>query len=49
MSMVILGEMFDDTDVVEILGAALAGVATGNLIADRVAEIEPNSTISFYE
>lgn len=45
----ILGEVFGDAGVAEIVGGAAAGVATGNLTADRVVVIEPNSAIALYE
>lgn len=45
----ILGEVFGDAGAAEIIGGAAAGVATGNITADRVVVIEPNSTIALYE
>ncbi|WP_144054317.1 hypothetical protein [Pleurocapsa sp. PCC 7319] len=46
---VVLGEVFGDAGVGEIVGGAAAGAATGNLTADRVVVIEPDSAISLYE
>ena len=45
----VLGEVFGDAGAAEIIGGAAAGAATGNLTADRVVVIEPNSTIPLYE
>jgi hypothetical protein len=45
----ILGEVFGDAGVAEVVGGAAAGAATGNLTADRVVVVEPNSTIALYE
>lgn len=46
----ILGEILgDDAGAAEIIGGAAAGAATGNLTADRVVVIEPNSAIALYD
>lgn len=45
----ILGEVFGDAGAAEIIGGAAAGVATGNLTADRVVVIEPDSAIALYD
>ena len=45
----VLGEVFGDAGATEIIGGAAAGAATGNLTADRVVVVEPNSTIALYE
>lgn len=45
----ILGEVLGDAGAAEIIGGAAAGAATGNLTADRVVVIEPNSAIALYE
>ena len=45
----ILGEVFGDAGAAEIIGGAAAGAATGNLTADRVVIVEPNSAIALYE
>ena len=45
----ILGEVFGDAGAAEIVGGAAAGAATGNLTADRVVVVEPDSTIALYE
>ena len=45
----VLGEVFGDAGAAEIIGGAAAGAATGNLTADRVVVVEPNSTIALYE
>ncbi len=45
----ILGEVFGDADVVEILGGAAAGVVVGNVTADRVVVIEPTAPIVLYD
>ncbi|MEM7758938.1 MAG: hypothetical protein AAF298_12550 [Cyanobacteria bacterium P01_A01_bin.40] len=44
----ILGEVFGDAGVGEIVGGAAAGAAAGNLTADRVVVIEPDSAIALY-
>lgn len=45
----VLGEVFGDAGAAEIIGGAAAGAVTGNLTADRVVVIEPNSTIVLYK
>ena len=45
----VLGEVFGDAGAAEIVGGAAAGAATGNLTADRVVVVEPNSAIALYE
>ena len=45
----ILGEVFGDADVGEILAGAAAGVVVGNVTADRVVVIEPNAPIVLYD
>lgn len=45
----VLGEVFGDAGVAEILGGAAAGAATGNLTADRVVVVDPDATIMLYE
>jgi hypothetical protein len=46
---IVLGEVFGDADVEEIVGGAAAGAAVGNLTADEVVVIEPNQTITLYD
>lgn len=38
-----------DAGAAEIVGGAVAGAATGNVTAERVVVIEPNSAIALYE
>ena len=45
----VLGEVLGDAGAAEVVGGAAAGAATGNLTADRVVVIEPDSEISLYE
>ena len=45
----ILGEIFGDADVEEIIGGAVAGVVVGNVTADRVVVIKPDQTITLYD
>ena len=45
----ILGEVLGDAGAAEIIGGAVAGAATGNLTADRVVVVEPDSAIALYE
>lgn len=45
----ILGEVLGDAGAAEIIGGAAAGAAAGNLTADRVVVIEPDSAIALYE
>lgn len=46
----ILGEVLgDDAGAAEIIGGAAAGAAVGNLTADRVVVIEPDSRIALYD
>ncbi len=45
----ILGEIFGDADVKEILGGAAAGVVVGNVTADRVVVIDPKAPIVLYD
>ena len=45
----ILGEVLGDAGAAEIVGGAAAGAAVGNLTADRVVVIEPDSAIALYE
>ncbi|MDJ0567417.1 MAG: hypothetical protein QNJ53_00070 [Pleurocapsa sp. MO_192.B19] len=45
----ILGEVFGDAGATEIIGGAAAGAAVGNLTADRVVVIEPDSAIALYD
>ena len=45
----VLGEVFGDAGATEIIGGAAAGAATGNLTADRVVVVDPDSTIALYE
>lgn len=45
----VLGEVLGDAGAAEIVGGAAAGAATGNLTADRVVVVEPNSAIALYE
>ncbi|MBE9079645.1 hypothetical protein IQ241_20505 [Romeria aff. gracilis LEGE 07310] len=40
-----LSEIFGDIDVIEVLGGAAAGVAVGNLMADRVVVVRPDDLI----
>lgn len=44
----LLGEIFGDADVEEIVGGAAAGAGVGNVTADRVVVVEPNETIMLY-
>jgi len=44
----ILGEVFGDADIEEIIGGAVAGGVAGNVTADRVVVIEPEETIILY-
>lgn len=44
----IIGEIFGDADIEEILGGAAAGAAVGNVTADRVVEIKPDRDIVLY-
>ncbi|WP_052055337.1 hypothetical protein [Myxosarcina sp. GI1] len=45
----ILGEVLgDEANVGEIVGGAAAGAAVGNVTADRVVVIEPNTPITLY-
>lgn len=44
----ILGEVFGDADIEEILGGAVAGGVTGNVTADRVVVVEPEQRIILY-
>ena len=46
---VVLGEVLGDAGAAEVVGGAAAGAATGNLTADRVVVIEPDSEITLYE
>jgi len=45
----VLGEVFGDAGAAEILGGAAAGAAAGNLTADSVVVVEPDSGIALYE
>lgn len=45
----VLGEIFGDADVEEILGGAAAGVVVGNVTADRVVVIDPKAPIILYD
>ncbi|WP_319421025.1 hypothetical protein [Pleurocapsa sp. FMAR1] len=45
----ILGEIFGNADAKEIIGGAAAGVAVGNLTADRVVAIDPKVSIVLYD
>ncbi len=45
----ILGEVFGDADIEEIIGGAVAGGVAGNVTADRVVVIEPEETILLYD
>ena len=46
----ILGEIFGDgAGAAEIIGGAAAGAATGNLTADRVVVVAPNTAIALYD
>lgn len=45
----ILGEVLGDAGAAEIIGGAAAGAATGNITADRVVVVDPNSGIALYE
>ena len=45
----VLGEVLGDAGAAEVVGGAAAGAATGNLTADRVVVIEPDSEITLYE
>ena len=45
----ILGEIFGDADVEEIVGGAAAGVLVGNVTADRVVVIDPTAPIVLYD
>lgn len=45
----ILGEIFGDAGAAEIIGGAAAGAAAGNLTADRVVVVDPDSAIALYE
>ena len=45
----VLGEVFGDAGAEEIVGGAAAGAAAGNLTADRVVVVEPDSAIALYE
>ena len=45
----VLGEVLGDAGAAEVVGGAAAGAATGNLTAERVVVIEPDSEISLYE
>lgn len=45
----IIGEVFGNANVEEILGGAAAGVAVGNITADRVVVIEPKASIILYD
>ncbi|MGG6239425.1 hypothetical protein ACQ4N7_12425 [Nodosilinea sp. AN01ver1] len=44
----VLGEILGDAGLGAIVGGAAAGAATGNLTADRVVVVEPNTTIDLY-
>jgi hypothetical protein len=44
----ILGEVFGDADVEEIVGGAVAGGVVGNVTADRVVVVEPDRPIPLY-
>jgi uncharacterized protein YcfJ len=44
----ILGEVFGDADIEEIIGGAVAGGVAGNVTADRVVVVEPDETIVLY-
>lgn len=46
---IVLGEIFGDADIEEILGGAAAGAAVGNLTADQVVVIEPDQPINLYD
>ena len=46
----ILGEVLgDEANVEEIIGGAAVGAATGNITADRVVVVEPDSAIALYD
>lgn len=45
----VLGEVFGDAGATEIIGGAAVGAATGNITADRVVVIEPDSAIALYD
>ena len=45
----ILGEIFGNADAKEIIGGAAAGVAVGNLTADRVVAIDSKTSITLYD
>lgn len=45
----VLGEVFGDAGAAEIIGGAAVGAAAGNLTADSVVVVEPNSGIALYE
>jgi len=42
----VIGEIFGDIDLLEVLGGAAAGAAVGNVTAQRVVVIEPGQIIS---
>jgi hypothetical protein len=44
----IIGEIFGDADIEEIIGGAVAGGVVGNVTADRVVVIEPEQPITLY-
>lgn len=44
----ILGEVFGDAGIEEIIGGAVAGGVAGNVTADRVVVVEPEETIVLY-
>lgn len=44
----VLGEVFGDAGAAEIVGGAAVGAATGNLTADSVVVVEPDSGIALY-
>ena len=45
----VLGEIFGDANVEEIIGGAAAGVVVGNVTADRVVVIDPKAPIFLYD
>ncbi|MEM1254401.1 MAG: hypothetical protein AAGI69_18365 [Cyanobacteria bacterium P01_H01_bin.21] len=45
----IIGEVLGDSDFLEILGGAAAGVVLGNITAPRVVVVEPDQSILLYQ
>lgn len=45
---ILIGEIFGNADIEEILGGAAAGAAIGNITADRVVVIRSDEPITLY-